>query len=46
MRAGIVSSVSEVSRDSVFLMQVLMKGRVVAALNIDSIDKVKSITSQ
>ncbi|HID80268.1 MAG TPA: hypothetical protein EYP48_00930, partial [Ignisphaera sp.] len=41
-----MSSVSEVLRDSVFLMQVLMKGRVVAVLNIDSIDKVKSIISQ
>ena len=41
-----VSSISEVLRDSVFLMQVLMKGRVAAVLNIDSIEKMESVVSQ
>ena len=33
-------------QETLFLMQVLMEGCAVAVLNIDSIDKVKSITSQ
>ena len=41
-----VSSLSEVLRDAVFLMQVLMKGRMVTMLNIDSVEKIESIISQ
>jgi len=46
MRDEMVSSLSEVLRDAVFLMQVLMKGRIVTMLNIDSVEKMESIISQ
>ncbi len=41
-----MSSVSEVLRDSVFLMQVLMKGRVVAVVPASSLDAIENVVKQ
>lgn len=41
-----MSSVSDVLRDSVFLMQVLMKGRVVAVISASSLDVIENIVKQ
>ncbi len=41
-----MSSVSDVLRDSVFLMHVLMKGRVVAVVSVSSLDVIENIVKQ